>query len=278
MTDRSASAAATPAKTSLQKKNRALEARLRELAPVAVAFSGGVDSSLLYAVARRVLGDDACAVLGLSPAVAETEREWARRVAAECGGELLEIETTELEREGYRANAGDRCFYCKDELYSRIGSHPRLEGWSVCDGTHAEDPADDRPGMRAAEERGVHSPLRDVGLTKAEIRALAQEYRLENWDRPARPCLSSRVVTGTEVSAETLHGIERLEAILERAGFRVYRARVDKDDVIVTVAPDELERFAEAEWRTRFVEEANRLGFRRVLADLRGYRAPGEKS
>ena len=165
--------------TRLDEKTARLDSILRNLAPVAVAFSGGVDSSLLLAEARRALRDRAVAVIGVSPSLAAWELEEAREVAAFLAAPLLEIPTHELIRAEYRANRGDRCYFCKAELFERIAAHPRLDGWQIIDGTNADDDVADRPGTRAAHEHQVESPLRSAGFTKIEIREAARRTHRE---------------------------------------------------------------------------------------------------
>jgi len=188
-----------------------------------------------------------------------------------------DLETEELDHPGYRANRGDRCYHCKTELYSRIrtSTDPRLEGVTVIDGTHAEDLAGDRPGIVAAGEQGVSSPLREFGFTKTEIRSLAREMGLPNWDRPARPCLASRIPVGTEVDRELLAKVEALEILLAGEGFSIFRARCDRQEVVIELGTEELERRRENGWRRRLRAFAGRLGYDQVRLDLRPYGGKG---
>ncbi|MEM7168323.1 MAG: ATP-dependent sacrificial sulfur transferase LarE [Planctomycetota bacterium] len=254
-----------------QERVQRLETRLRALSPVAVALSGGVDSSLLYAEARRVLGEDAVAFVGVSASLSTADLTTAREVATHLEAPLLELSTDELDNPRYRANVGDRCYFCKSALFDRAATEQSLTGWTLCDGSNAEDLASDRPGMQAGSERGVCSPLRDVGFGKEEIRALARLRGLENWNRPARPCLASRVQVGTEVNTDVLSHVEALETVLAEAGFRIYRARIENERVTVVLGKDELSRLGEADWTGRFTARAEALGYRTVLVDLNGY-------
>lgn len=261
-----------PAMDTLASKAQRLDTLLAELAPVLVAFSGGVDSSLLYARARRVLGARALGVIGVSPSLGGAELAIARRVAAEIDAPLVELPTSELERPAYRANAGDRCYHCKSELFDRVVAAARFPGWTVCDGTHAGDATQDRAGWRAGQERGVRSPLREVGLDKADVRALARADGLSVWDRPARPCLASRVAVGHEVTRSVLADIEAFESVLAAARFRVYRARVAGDRVTIELGQEELTRADESHWRAELADLARARGYRDVLVDPDGYR------
>jgi len=235
-----------------------------------------VDSALLLAVARETIGARAVAATGVSPSLSTEELAVAREIAGFLGAPLLELPTDELARPGYVANRGDRCFHCKSELYGLLSTHPRLHGHVVCDGTHADDADGDRPGMRAARELAVRSPLREAGLGKAAIRRWARDLGLPNWDRPARPCLASRIAVGTAVTPARLGVVAALESVLAEEGFRVYRARLTPSGIIVQLGRDELARLGERRWRTRFAARAAELGERRVLVDRNGYRSPGE--
>lgn len=259
----------------LSGKLTSLREWFRQNAPVAVALSGGVDSALLASLAYEVLGPQAVAVTGVSPSLSQQELESARRLAREVGIRHLELETRELDRESYRANAGDRCYHCKSELYDVILDHPRLKGFTAIDGTQASDFIDDRPGAIAARERGVHSPLRRFGFDKEAIRFLAKERQLSSHDRPARPCLASRVPVGTSVNAELLGKIEALESVLAGEGFSIYRARCEESRLVVEISPVELTENLHGIWRQRVDSFARQLGFSERWLDLRGYGGSG---
>jgi uncharacterized protein len=206
-----------------------LEALRRDLAGLEsalVAFSGGVDSTFVLAVAREVLGDRAVALTAHSPAVPAAEREDARRLAALLGARHVERESGEGADPRYRANPVDRCYFCKDELYRICAEVARSEGLAVLlDGFNADDRMDHRPGRRAGLEHGVRSPLADAGLGKAEIRAWSEAMGLPTWDKPQMPCLASRIPYGTEVTPERLAQVERAERALRALGFRELRVR-----------------------------------------------------
>ncbi len=191
-----------------------------------VAFSGGVDSSLVAAVAARALGTRALAVTAVSPAVAAGELEGAQRVARAIGICHETIATDELAREGYRKNGRDRCYFCKTELYYALAEIARRRGFAVLlSGANADDAADWRPGLRAAAEHGVRHPLLELGVRKADVRKLARRLRLPSAEKPASPCLASRIPYGTAVEAETLARIDRAEAAVRALGFPVLRVR-----------------------------------------------------
>ncbi len=218
-----------------------LDALLAAVAPLesaVVAFSGGVDSSVVLAVAARALGPRALGVTGVSPSLAADEAADARRVAAAAGSALLLVETDELDDPDYASNGPDRCFHCKRGLYAdcaRVATERGLR-W-ILNGTNADDVGDWRPGLRAADDAGVRSPLLECGLRKDDVRAVARLLGLPNWDKPAQPCLASRLPYGTRVTRERLAAVEAVEAFLRRRGFRDVRARHLGEEVRLEVEP-----------------------------------------
>lgn len=203
-----------------------LEAVLATIPSAVVAFSGGVDSSVVAAAASRVLGDRALAVTAVSPALATGELEGARSVARAIGIEHEVVTTDELARDGYRRNDRDRCYHCKVELYDVLGAVAERRGFAlVLSGANADDLGDWRPGLRAAAERGVRHPLVEAGLGKAEVRDIAHALGLPNAEKPASPCLASRLPYGTPVEPEVLAQVDRAEAALKRLGYREVRVR-----------------------------------------------------
>lgn len=261
---------------SAQEKRAKLVELLRSFGRVLVAFSGGVDSSFLAAVAYEALGDRARAVTGLSASVPEVERAEAVRVARAIGIPHEFVDTHEFENPAYLANDAYRCFHCKNELYSVLGALALArDGAVVVDGTNADDVGDWRPGRRAAELHGVRSPLLEVGLTKAEIRALSREMGLPTWDKPAMACLASRIPRGTPVSVELLSQVEAAELGLRALGLRQLRVRHHGEVARIETDEDGISRLLDPEVRRRAVAAVKRAGFRFVSLDLEGYRPSG---
>jgi uncharacterized protein len=243
---------------------------------VAVAFSGGVDSAVVAKAAQLALGERAVAVTAVSPSLASGELENAREVAALIGIRHEILRTDEFQRPGYVANASNRCYFCKTELYERIERYRDRLGFAViANGANLDDRGDHRPGMTAAAEHAVRSPLIEAGLTKADVRELAKSWGLPVWDKPASPCLSSRVAYGVEVTPERVARIDAAERFLrDEFGLRELRVRLEANDLArIEVPAPALPRLTEPETRERVVGRFRELGFRYVTLDLEGFRS-----
>jgi uncharacterized protein len=237
-----------------------------------VAFSGGVDSTFVLAVAAEVLGRRAVALTAHSPSVPQVEREEARRLAAHLGVRHLERVSLEQEDPSYVANPQDRCYYCKRELYRLCAEAARAEGISaILDGFNADDRRDHRPGHLAAEERGIRSPLAEAGLSKDEVRAWSEAYGLTTWDKPQMACLASRIPYGTPVTPERLGQVERAEAALRALGFRDLRVRHHGDIGRVEVGDAELDRAFGL--RAEVASAVKGAGFKIAALDLEPFRS-----
>jgi uncharacterized protein len=250
-----------------------LRARIRELGSVLVCYSGGVDSAFVLAVAHAELGPRVVGMTAVSPSLAPGERDDAEAVAREIGADHRLVETSEIDDPRYTANASDRCFHCKSELY-RVATAQR-DAWglaAILNGTNLDDLGDYRPGLEAARQAGVVSPLVEAGFTKADVRAGAALVGLAIWDKPAAACLSSRIPYGTSVTRERLTQIGGFEADLKRLGFRQVRVRYHGDLARIELGAEELGRAAEATARGAIVEAGKKHGFRYVTLDLGGYR------
>lgn len=258
---------------SLDDKRNELRRVLEDMGSAIVAFSGGVDSSYLAAEAHLVLGDRALAVTGESPSYSEHHRELALGVVERFGLRHRFVSTEEARNPAYLANGPDRCFHCKNELYSRLSKLAREEDYRfVLDGSNADDRSDYRPGREAARRLGVRSPLDEVGLGKNEIRRLSGELGLPTASEPASACLSSRIPYRTPITIEALSVVERGEARLRELGFRQMRVRHHDSVARLELAPEELSRALEPAMREKLVTAFKALGYRFVTVDLEGYR------
>jgi pyridinium-3,5-biscarboxylic acid mononucleotide sulfurtransferase len=258
----------------LDEKLQKLKMILQQTHGCAIAFSGGVDSSLLVAVAHEVLGGCCLAVIATSSTYPKHEYKAAIRFARERGIPLVSIASEELDILGFRENPKDRCYYCKKELFEKIKAVADKRGLKfMADGNNSDDVNDYRPGLRAASELGVLSPLKEAGLRKEEIRQLAKSYDLPMADKPAMACLASRFPYGSSITGGKLEQVERVENFLREKGFRIFRARHHGDILRLELDPDEIETFVRPEFRTEFVLFVKAEGFAYVTLDMEGYRS-----
>ena len=260
--------------TTTAELQRRLEARLAGLGSAVVAFSGGVDSSLVAALAARALGERALAVTAVSPALATGELEGAAAVARGVGIAHETITTDELARAGYRANDRDRCYHCKSELYDALAAIAEARGYAaVLSGANADDTGDWRPGLVAAQEHGVVHPLLEAGATKADVRALARALGVPSADKVASPCLASRIPYGTPVDPDTLRRIDAAEQAVRALGYRVLRVRHHGDLGKLELAADELDRALQPDQRDAVADAIRGAGYAHAAIDLEPFRS-----
>jgi len=265
---------ATPEDQRATLKEQKLRENFRALGSVIVAYSGGVDSSYVAYVANAELGPGAICITGQSASLPAYQQAEIDRVVAQFGFHHEIIQTDELENPSYSANNADRCYFCKDELYSKLEAIAASRGIEcIVDGSTTDDIDDYRPGRKAATQHAVRSPLIEVGLSKSEVRELSRRAGLPTWDKPASPCLSSRIAYGTAVTIERLSKVDRGEEILREFGFKEFRVRHHDTLVRLEIAPAELDRALRKEVIEQLAKRFRELGFKYVTLDLEGFRS-----
>ncbi len=262
-----------PAKTGVNEKVSALKGALAEMRHVIVAYSGGVDSTFLATVANEVLGQASLAVTAKSPSLAPSEYEVAVEVAGVLGLNHRVIETAEVERDDYRTNDPNRCFFCKEELYTQLSTLPEAGYSQVINAHNLDDTGEFRPGINSAKKRGVRSPLVEMGLTKAEIREQSRLMGLPTWDKPAQACLSSRIPYGTPVTVEALARIAEAEEFLRSLGIERLRVRHHDTVARIEVGSEDFSVLLDDETRREVIRRFREIGYSYVTLDLEGFRS-----
>ncbi|MGZ3318144.1 MAG: ATP-dependent sacrificial sulfur transferase LarE [Isosphaeraceae bacterium] len=260
----------------LASKHQHMQQTMREMGRLIVAFSAGVDSTLVLKVALDTLGkENVIAATGVSPSLAARELNSVKELAGILGANLMLLGTSEMDSPQYTANPSNRCYFCKSELYTKLGELASKQGggWVIVNGVNADDKGDWRPGLKAADEHAVRAPLLEAGMTKSDVRTLAKELGVPNWEKPALACLSSRIPYGTPVTLGSLGQIEKAEAFLWDRGFKNFRVRHHQKLARVEVAQDDLKRLFEEPLRTELLTYFKNIGYTYVTVDLHGFRS-----
>jgi uncharacterized protein len=258
----------------ITEKLQQLQALFQEMERALIAYSGGIDSTLVAKIAYDVLGDQSLAVTAVSPSLLPEDLEDARIQAAEIGIQHQEIQTQEMANSNYTSNPVNRCYFCKSELHDTL--KPLAQTWGypyIIDGVNSDDLLDYRPGIKAAKERGVRSPLAELGISKTEVREISKYLGLKAWDKPAQPCLSSRFPYGEEITISKLQRVGRAEVYLKKLGWKNLRVRSEGDTARIELSPEEIKDFVLIIELPKLVKTFQEFGFIYVTLDLEGYRS-----